>query len=196
MKPGEIPGKIFHYQTYGMNILTHSLAKIYKYRDFSKSFYRLIENKLAKYIRAKWSYDIANFDLHKNAKTSIFGDYCQIKSNALDMARLGWLWLNYGKWKDIQVIPEKWMKISTGTSNLIVENCPRENWNYGMGFWTNDYGLLWPELPRNSYTASGADGHYISVFPDFDLVIVQAPGPFFKGERGNRVACFCTGISE
>jgi CubicO group peptidase (beta-lactamase class C family) len=186
MKPGEIPGRVFHYQTYGMNILIHSLAKIYGYKEYSKNFYRLIKNKLAAYIGVKWSYDIANFDLHKDAKTNIFGNYCQIKSNALDMARLGWLWCNYGKWKDIQVIPEEWVRISTKTSNLIVENCPRENWKYGMGFWTNDYGLLWPELPRNSYTASGAGGHYISVFPDFDLVIIQSPGPYFKGERGNQ----------
>ena len=29
MKPGEKPGEVFHYQTYGMNILTHAMAKIY-----------------------------------------------------------------------------------------------------------------------------------------------------------------------
>ena len=35
MKPGEEPGKVFHYQTYGMNILTHSIARIYDLYDIS-----------------------------------------------------------------------------------------------------------------------------------------------------------------
>ena len=33
MKPDEPPGKVFHNQTFGMNILTHSLAKIYGMYD-------------------------------------------------------------------------------------------------------------------------------------------------------------------
>lgn len=186
MKPGEIPGKVFHYQTYGMNILTHALAKIYGYQNCSTSFGKLIEEKIAKIIGVNWKYEIYNFKLHKNAKISIFGNYCQVKSTALDMARLGWMWCNFGKWKDIQVIPKKWMRISTRTSELITNNCPKEQWKYGMGFWTNDYGKLWPNLPKNSFTASGAGGQYISVFPDHSLVIVQSPGPD-KGERSNPI---------
>ncbi len=33
MKPDEEPGKVFHYQTYGMNILTHAVAKIHGLYD-------------------------------------------------------------------------------------------------------------------------------------------------------------------
>ncbi len=35
MKPGEEPGKVFHYQTYGMNILTHAISKIHGLYDIN-----------------------------------------------------------------------------------------------------------------------------------------------------------------
>jgi CubicO group peptidase (beta-lactamase class C family) len=55
---------------------------------------------------------------------------------------------------------------------------------YGYGFWTNDCGRLWPDLPRDAFTASGAGGHYISVFPAEELVVVQNPGKYRSESAG------------
>ena len=49
---------------------------------------------------------------------------------------------------------------------------------YGHGFWTNEKGKLWPDLPREGFTAWGAGGHYVVVFPSYDLVVVMNPTPY------------------
>ena len=181
MKPGEEPGKVFHYQTYGMNVLTHAIAKTYGlYQtsdpEGSPGLKVLIDEKLRIPIGATWSYYLANFDLHPRARTHIFGYYEGVNASALDMARLGWLWRNWGRWEDVQVIPEVWLREATQTASTIRENCPREQWKYGYAFWTNDHGQLWPSLPRDSYAASGAGHQHIWVCPSLDLVVTQSPG--------------------
>jgi hypothetical protein len=54
---------------------------------------------------------------------------------------------------------------------------------YGHGIWTNSEGELWPLLPREAFGASGAGGHYWTVFPSKELVVVQNPGPYHAGVR-------------
>jgi CubicO group peptidase (beta-lactamase class C family) len=181
MKPGELPGTVFHYQTYGMNVLTHAIAKTYGLYDTSDpedspGFKQLVDEKLRFPIGANWGYYMANFDLHPRARIQIFGYYDGIKSSALDMARLGWLWCNGGRWQDNQVIPEGWLQEATRVAPDIASNCPKEQWKYGYAFWTNDHGQLWPSLPQDAFAASGAGSQHIWVCPSLDLVVVQSPG--------------------
>ncbi|MBN1642789.1 MAG: serine hydrolase [Anaerolineae bacterium] len=181
MKPGEAPGTVFHYQTYGMNVLTHAISKAYGLYDIrdpegSPGFKVLVDRKLREPIGATWSYYLANFDLHPKARIPIFGYYDGVNASALDMARLGWLWRNWGRWRDRQVVPEGWLREATQTAPAIRAHCPREQWKYGYAFWTNDYGQLWPHLPRDAYAASGAGRQHIWVCPSLDLVVVQSPG--------------------
>ena len=190
MKPGESPGKVFHYQTYGMNILTHALAKLYglydvAYPESSPGFQQLVMDKVGATISTQWNFSLSNFDLHPAAQLPIFGYYCQIHTDAADAARVGWLWCNYGRWKDTQVVPEEWMKASVDVNPDVRANCPEDQWLYGHGFWTNAAGKLWPDCPRDAFTASGAGGHYISVFPGLGLVVVQNPGPYRKDASGS-----------
>ncbi len=189
MKPGEQPGKIFHYQTYGMSILTHAIAKVYGLYDIrhpegSPGFKHLVDEKLRIPIGATWSYYLMNFDLHPKARIHIFGYYDGVKASALDMARLGWLWRNWGRWKDNQLVPEAWLREATQTAPDICANCPREQWKYGYAFWTNDHSQLWPSLPRDSFAASGAGSQHIWVCPTLDLVVVQGPG-LWQDQREN-----------
>lgn len=181
MKPGEEPGQVFHYQTYGMNILTHAIAKIYGLYDTddpegSPGLKQLVDEKLRRPIGAAWGYYLANFDLQPEARINIFGYYDGVKASALDMARLGWLWRNWGRWEDKQLIPEDWLREATQTAPDIRANCPSDQWRYGYAFWTNDHGQLWPSLPRDSYAASGAGSQHIWVCPSLDLVVTQSPG--------------------
>jgi len=181
MKPGEEPGRVFHYQTYGMNILTHAMAKIYGLYDIrdpegSPGFKQLVDEKLRRPIGAAWGYYLSNFDLHPQARIHIFGYYDGVKASALDMARLGWLWCNWGRWRGRQLIPEAWLREATQTAPDIRANCPPAQWKYSYAFWTNDHGQLWPRLPRDSYAASGAGSQHIWVCPSLDLVVVQSPG--------------------
>jgi len=181
MKPGEEPGKIFHYQTYAMNVLTHAIAKTYGTYSTadpkgSPGLKPLIDERIRIPIGGDWEYEYANFNLHSKARINIFGYYDGIKASALDMGRLGWLWCNWGSWKDKQLIPEEWMREATKTAPDIIANCSREQWKYGYGFWTNDHLQLWPSLPRDSFAASGAGSQNIWICPSLDLVVVQSPG--------------------
>lgn len=195
MKPGEEPGQVFHYQTYGMNILTHALAVLYDLYDVQDperlpGCGQLIKDKIRNPIAGTWTYNYTNFDLHSNARLNIFGHYTQIRSTARDTARIGWLWLNYGHWNGQQVVPENYLRAATQTNDFIKASEPEEKWGYGHGFWVNDYGVQWPDLPRDSFAAQGAGAKMTWVCPSLDLVITQNPGPWnaFEGdERDERV---------
>ncbi|MDP6667795.1 MAG: serine hydrolase, partial [Dehalococcoidia bacterium] len=103
MKPGEAPGKVFNYQTFGMNILTHAIAtaySLYKTADPERGggFGTLTEWKVRNPIGGTWSWEYGNFDLHPEARTDVFGYFTGYRMSPRDMARLGWLWLNRGDW--------------------------------------------------------------------------------------------------
>jgi CubicO group peptidase (beta-lactamase class C family) len=193
MKPGEAPGQVFHYQTYGMNVLTHALAKAHGLYDVDDpeglpGFRQLVEERLANPIGAEWTYTLTNFDLHSRARLGIFGYYCQIHTRARDLARLGHLWCNWGRWQDTQVVPEDWLRESVKVNPDLIAHSPETMWTYGYGFWTNERGYLWPDLPREGFTASGAGGHYVSVFPSRRLVVVQNPGPYHRARADGKPA--------
>lgn len=185
MKPGEQPGQVFHYQTYGMNVLAHAIAKAYGLYDIdrpeeSPGLRQLIDEKLRVPMGGTWSYYLGNFDLHEQAWINRFGYYQGVKATALDMARLGWLWCNWGEWEASQLVLAAWLREATQTAPDIRANCPAEQWRYGYGFWTNDNGELWPDLPRDTFAASGAGSQHIWVCPSRELVVVQSPGVWEK----------------
>jgi CubicO group peptidase (beta-lactamase class C family) len=181
MKPGEEPGKVFNYQTYGMNILTHAIAAAYGLYDSAEperlpGLRPLMDERIGLAIGASWDYYRANFALPSAARIGIFGYYHGVSSTARDMARLGWLWRNRGRWGEQQVIPPGWVAECTAVAPDIRANCPQEEWVYGHGFWTNAAGRLWPNLPADSFAASGAGRQHIWVCPSLDLVVAQSPG--------------------
>lgn len=194
MKPGEEPGKVFNYQSWGMNVLTHALAKLYGLYDVRDpeglpGFKALIQDKLANKIGAQWEYRYSNPEfndrLQRGARLDVFGYYTQVHSTALDLARVGWLWCNWGKWENQQIVPEAWLRETSVVAPDILANCPQEEWTYGHGIWTNAESVLWPELPREAFGASGAGGHYWTVFPSKGLVVVQNPGRYHAGVRSD-----------
>ena len=183
MKPGEEPGRVFHYQTFGMNVLVHGISKTYGYYEISDAenspdLQPLLDERIADPIGASLTISRTNFDLQPSARIHIFGYANWINATALDMARLGWLWLNWGRWNGLQVIPEAWLRDAVQTAPDIRDNCPEEKWKYGLGFWTNDHGQYLPSLPRDSYAAVGAQRMHIWVCPSLDLVVVQSPGVY------------------
>lgn len=183
MKPGEAPGKVFNYQTFGMNILTHAVASaynLYKTSDPERGagFGTLTEWKIRNPIGGTWSWEYGNFDMHPEARTDVFGYFTGYRQTPHDMARLGWLWLNRGNWNGTQVVPSRWIDEATKVSTEILENEPEDRHVYGLGFWCNDQAQIWPDLPADSFAASGAGNQHIWVCPSLDLVVVQSPGTY------------------
>lgn len=94
-----------------------------------------------------------------------------------DMARIGYLMLRNGKWKDKQILSESWVKRITSvvTSNAEYNRFrPQRPSKFGYGYmW-----WIW-DTPHNggayegAYTAAGAYGQYITVLPKLDLLIAH-----------------------
>jgi CubicO group peptidase (beta-lactamase class C family) len=81
---------------------------------------------------------------------------------ARDLAKLGYLYLNGGRWDGTQVVPADYVAASTK---------PQSDPTMGPG----DYGYHWwvtNETGHDSFRALGFGGQLIQVIPDLDLVVV------------------------
>ena len=76
----------------------------------------------------------------------------------LDMARLGYLFLNGGKWNNQQILSADW--VSESTQKQITNN---ETYGYGYQWW-----IMSPDI----YAARGAFGQRIFVMTDQRMVVV------------------------
>lgn len=116
------------------------------------------------------------------------GDPCGVTSGNGDIhttarhyARLGFLYLNAGRWDGEQILPPGWVEAST-------RPC-REEKRIRCDCWSKEpvrippdgvieYGYLWwcrklPGVPDDAYYAFGGFGQFILVVPGLDLVVVR-----------------------
>ena len=97
-----------------------------------------------------------------------------IWSNSEDLARFGLLILNHGRWKDRQLVSERWLKDATQAS--------AHGPDYGYLWWLNTKGKQWPSAPKSSFAAIGNGSNIIWIDPEHDLVVVwRWHGPFMDG---------------
>ena len=93
-----------------------------------------------------------------------------------DMARIGHLMLNEGSWDGEQVISREWARRIVGVVTPLEEMNPpgRRDGFFGYGYmwWIFD-GPRASGAFEGAYTARGAVGQWISVFPALDLVIAH-----------------------
>ncbi len=88
-----------------------------------------------------------------------------------DMAKLGVLMMNQGKWDNRAIVPTEW--VTNMTRSHIKTGGARD---YGFGWWVNPAGNLIP------FEASGRGGQQISMIPSKNAVIVLNGGGFNTGE--------------
>lgn len=86
-----------------------------------------------------------------------------------DLARIGKLVLQRGRWEGRQVISEAWIALSTSRQTEMSEEDTRAGFDYGFYWWRV------PEL--GAFTANGHGGQYIFVVPPKELVIVLTAEP-------------------
>ncbi len=103
-----------------------------------------------------------------------------------DWAAIGQFALQDGAWQGEQLLPAGWMAEST-TARSNDTDVP----GYGAGWYANrlpDGSLADPDLPADTYHASGHDGQMIYVVPSADLVVVRLGFTPNAPDGGNRVA--------
>ena len=143
------PGKKFEYQSGATQLLGFALRK-----SMQKTLAAYASEKFWKPLgmeqNAAWTTD--DFGMEKA--------FCCIHSTSRDFAKLGQLFLNDGKFGDMQILDASFvekMRTPTKLSNGI----------YGMGLWINNDSAL------KHYYFQGLYGQYIIIVPEKNLVIVR-----------------------
>lgn len=94
-----------------------------------------------------------------------------------DMARLGQLMLQQGRWLGRQIIPVRWVRRSTSLMTSAAEVARTSPFvpglGYGLMWWIFDSAHGWDRALRGAYTASGAYGQFITVIPRRNMVIAH-----------------------
>lgn len=109
----------------------------------------------------------------------------QFRLSARDLARFGLLYLRRGRWKQRQLIPEKWVRMSVRPYSLA-----GDRGGYGYMWWVahEDIHLPGMSVPRGTYSARGARGHYLVVIPERDLVVVHRVDTDREGRKVSAAA--------
>ena len=80
-----------------------------------------------------------------------------------DIAKLGQLYLQKGRWKDKQLLPAEWVAMAT-SKQVSNGSDPNNDWNqgYGFQFWRCRHG---------AFRGDGKDGQFCIVIPDKNVVV-------------------------
>lgn len=84
-----------------------------------------------------------------------------------DWARFGLLYLEDGIWNGERILPEGWIDYSSTPTPA------SPNGIYGAQFWRNGSPGNFPDIPEDTYYASGYQGQAVMIIPSQELVIVR-----------------------
>lgn len=153
-----------------------------------KNIYQEIEEQLAIPLGFQ-DWNIKNQHKSHNKRKSRFPAY-HIYISTRDMAKIGQLMLNKGKWKGKQLVSKTWIEkiTSTVTPTEIVnerygkdENSPFQM-SYGYMWWLVD-NIKHSSAFEGAYTAWGYGGQFITVIPQKNIVVAHKVSEKFK-KRG------------
>lgn len=160
------PGTNYKYNDVRVNLLAYSLLQVWR-----KPLPVVLKEKIMDPIGASTTWRWFGYE---NSYVNIDGLMMQSVSggghhgggifiNTVDHARFGLLFLRHGKWKDQQLLSEKWINA--------VQQPSVANKNYGYLWWLNaEQG--WKGISSTVYYAAGYGGNYIIVDKEHDLVVV------------------------
>lgn len=163
------PGTYNHY----VSVNTHVLAMILK-KVTGKTIAAYMEEKLWSKIEpeadAYWITDDAGMEFALGGLNMTLRDY----------AKLGQLYLDSGRWKGEQIVPESWVIAS------ITPDAPHLMPGSSQSDRKSGYGYQWwiPFGSDDEFQAQGIYNQFIYIDPDQDLIIVKLSSNFhFKTEK-------------
>lgn len=149
------PGIIWNYSSGTSNLLSGYIRKEFEdYQEYLNFWYRELIDKIG---------------MHSmTLETDLAGNYVGSSyswATARDWAKFGLLYLNKGNWNGEQIIDEDWI-------NYTVKPVEGSNGEYGAHFWLNAGGI-YPDVPRDLFSANGFQGQHVFIIPSKDLVVVR-----------------------
>jgi CubicO group peptidase (beta-lactamase class C family) len=160
------PGTAYEYNDVRVNLLAYSLLQVWR-----KPLPVVLKEKIMDPIGAtttwRWyGYENSYVNMDGLMMQSVSGGGHHgggIFINTLDHARFGLLFLRNGKWKNQQLLSQKWIEAAIQPSSA--------NKNYGYMWWLNT-NQSWKGISEKVYYAAGFGGNYIIVDKEHDLVVV------------------------
>lgn len=168
------PGEYFVYNNWDYNVAGYIFEKL-----TGKNIYQEVEEKLAKPLGFQ-DWNIENQKKQYNKSKSRYPAY-HMYISVRDMAKIGQLMLNKGRWNGKQLISEDWINKTTSTSVTSVEEVNKQYGRDSSSFVQYSYGYMWwlvdninnhPDF-EGAYTASGFAGQYISIIPKLNMVVAH-----------------------
>ena len=172
------PGTAFKYHDPAVHLLGYLLTMVAK-----EPIEEVFKRRIGESIGMKdwhWS-DYGNRDgVRFNNPAGTPGDgQGGVSISAVELGRLGHLFLNRGRWAEHQLIHQSWVDLATTCQ--VPASLPAIDFDlagrYGYLWWTNGpdrHGRRpWPAAPPGTYAASGASRNYCFVIPEWDMVIVR-----------------------
>jgi CubicO group peptidase (beta-lactamase class C family) len=154
-------GTHFRYDGIGSDLLAVVLSKAIKQDagDFAK---RKLFDPLG----------IANYTWYADSEGYLHGE-AGLHLTARDMAKIGMLYLQHGRWGNTQIVSADYVRDSTTRHN---DGGPPLNAGYGYQWWISKNG--------NVFFASGKNSQFISVTPKSGLVLAFAADSIPGGAGG------------
>ena len=112
---------------------------------------------------------IKNFTWDESPEGYTFGAI-GLKIQSEDMAKVGQMLLQKGKWNGKQIVPQSW--VEEATSMQIMSNAPENKTPKELNDWEQGYGYQFWRCRNNGYRADGLGGQFIIVLPEKDAVVV------------------------
>ena len=167
-RPRKAPGSAYEYNDVRVNVLALAALNVWR---------RPLPSVLAEYVMApigasntwRWyGYDDSWVVIDGQAVQSVSGGGHWgggMFISARDMARFGYLTLRRGRWRDRQILSERWVRMAlTPTSAQPT---------YGfMNWFLNTDRKLWPSAPATAFAHVGNGTNLVYVDPEHDLVVV------------------------
>ena len=161
------PGTVYKYNDVRVNLLAYSLLQVWR-----KPLPVILKEKIMDPIGASTTWRWYGYD---NSFVNMDGQMVQSVSggghhgaglfiNTLDHARFGLLFLRNGKWKNQQLIAQKWVNA--------VQQPSLANKSYGYLWWLNTNQEQIKGVSSSIYYAAGYGGNYIIIDKEHDMVIV------------------------
>ncbi|MFA5713108.1 MAG: serine hydrolase [Bacteroidales bacterium] len=162
------PGEYFLYNNWDFNIAGTIFENL-----TGSNIYQALYTELA----LPLEFQDFSLDAQRKGGTLSISQYpaYHIYLSTRDMARIGYVMLRKGKWKERQIISKEWVEQITSAYTSVDEMNPRGKyplWGYGYMWWVWD-GNANREGYLGAYTAIGAGGQFITVLPALDMVVVQ-----------------------
>ena len=170
------PDRHWFYNNWDFNTLGGIFQKIVK-----KSLFLEFKHRIADPVQMQ-DFIVTDGRFHKE-NVSWFPAY-PFRMSARDMARFGLLFANWGRWKQQQIVPKKWVEKSTRTYS-ITNRKNRKSVGYGYMWWTTRSGKrhFKNRLGDDAFSARGNGGQYIIIAPSLDIVVVHTANWKLTGQK-------------